>query len=60
MATETSPQFNAQELLELYSQKQYDQLSEKFLEILRHFEQQTYFEVNNQSQYFIISIFQNF
>jgi len=53
MPDSKKPQINAREVFGLYINQQYDRLSEKFLEILRHFETTTYFQLANDARYFI-------
>ena len=42
--------FNCQELRDLYSTKKYDNLSQRFIDILKFFEKETVFELNKQEQ----------
>jgi predicted O-linked N-acetylglucosamine transferase (SPINDLY family) len=54
------PQFNPKELTNLYVNQKYDDLSEKFLEIILHFEENTYFQLSPESQYFVDAFVKNF
>ncbi len=56
----TTPQFNPNELLENYFLQDYDRLSDKFIYVLEHFENQTYFTLDNQAKYFIHVFLKNF
>ncbi|HEY9701627.1 MAG TPA: hypothetical protein V6C58_04235, partial [Allocoleopsis sp.] len=60
MNNPTQPQFNPKELLQLYFNQKYDDLSIKFLEILIHFDENTYFQLGADSQYFIDAFVKNF
>lgn len=53
-------QFNPQELLQQYLSQKYDQLSEKLISILEHFEHLTYIELKVESQYFVNAFVKNF
>lgn len=55
-----TPQFNPNELLEIYFLQDYDKLSDKFIFVLEHFENQTYFSLDNQAKYFIHVFLKNF
>ena len=46
-------QINPRELLDLYLKKEYNQLSEKFISVLSHFENTTYLKRTNNLQHFI-------
>ncbi len=47
------PQINPRELGQLYVDKEYDLLSERFIQVLEHFEQQTYLLLDDNAQYFV-------
>ena len=47
------PQISARELFEIYLEKNYNLLSEKFIAVLQYFEVMTYLQLDNQSLYFI-------
>jgi hypothetical protein len=53
-------QFNPKELLNLYLNQEYEQLSETLITILTHFQKVTYFRLDQQSQYFINVFIKNF
>lgn len=55
-----TPNFNPQHLLILYNDRQFDKLSEKFIEILSHFESNTYVAFSPSSQYFVNAFVKNF
>ncbi len=55
-----NPQINPRDLSNLYLNQEYNQLSERFLRILNHFENQTYFSLSPAAQYFINAFVQNF
>lgn len=55
-----NPQINPRELLELYLSQKFEQLSEKFIEVLEHFEKQTYLELEPDIQYFVDVFIKNF
>jgi hypothetical protein len=53
-------QFNPKQLLSLYLNQEYDQLSEALLAILAHFHKVTYFKLSIQAQYFLNVFVKNF
>jgi hypothetical protein len=53
-------QFNPQELFQDYLAQKYDQLSQKLIGILEHFEKSTYIELKVESQYFLNAFVKNF
>ncbi|NJK33558.1 MAG: hypothetical protein HC919_00630 [Oscillatoriales cyanobacterium SM2_2_1] len=53
MKYEQSIQFQPREWLEAYQCQRYDQLSEKILQVLDHFEYVTYLELTVEGRYFI-------
>lgn len=55
-----NPQINPRDLLTLYLNQEYDQLSEKLLKVLEHFESETYYALTVESQYFINVFVKNF
>ncbi|MBD0390762.1 MAG: hypothetical protein ICV54_30785, partial [Nostoc sp. C3-bin3] len=60
MTNPDNPQINHTELLKLYLSQEYDQLSEKFIQVLEHFENKTYFNLDSNAQYFINAFLKNF
>ena len=54
------PRFDPKELVDLYQRQAYERLSVSFLEILGHFERQTYYSLDAQAQYFIDVFVKNF
>lgn len=60
MVEPQNPQINPKELLNLFINEEYDQLSEKFISVLEHFERVTYFELASNAQYFINVFVENF
>jgi hypothetical protein len=60
MNNETQLNINAKEYQELYVNQQYDLLSEKFINILTHFEQNSYYLVTSNLQHFINVFLKNF
>jgi len=54
------PSFNPHELLKLYLDRQFDELSEKFLALLAHFEQAMYVTLSPQDQYFVNAFVKHF
>lgn len=54
------PRFDPKELVDLYQRQSYERLSVSFLEILGHFERQTYYSLDAQAQYFIDVFVKNF
>lgn len=59
-APKEKPSFDPRNLMEIYLRRQYDELSEKFLSILGHFHDTTYFSVDEQTQYFINAFVKQF
>jgi len=55
-----NPQINPRELLELYLNQEYDQLSEIFLQVLEHFQNKTYVALDFNLRYFINVFVKNF
>ncbi|MDF0553390.1 hypothetical protein [Kamptonema sp. UHCC 0994] len=55
-----NPQINPRELLELYRNQEYDQLSEIFLQVLEHFQNKTYYSLDISLRYFINVFVKNF
>lgn len=53
-------QFNPQELLQQYLSQNHDQLSQKLISILEHFEMSTYLELKIESQYFVNAFVKSF
>ena len=60
MITIDNPQINPRELLDLYFRQEFDKLSEKFIHVLEHFENNTYFNLSSNAQYFINVFLKNF
>jgi predicted O-linked N-acetylglucosamine transferase (SPINDLY family) len=60
MTNPDNPQINHTELLKLYLSQEYDQLSEKFIQVLEHFENKTYFNLDSNAQYFLNAFLKNF
>lgn len=54
------PSFNPRELTELYLNKRYDDLSDRFLAILGHFNSAQYLTLSRSARYFINSFVENF
>jgi len=52
--------FNPRKVIELYMGGHFDDLSEKFLGVLAHFEKTPYFALSTQDQYFINSFVKHF
>ncbi len=55
-----NPQINPRDLFQLYLNQDYDQLSERFLRVLEHFENKTYFSLSPVAQYFINAFVKHF
>lgn len=55
-----NPQINPHELMQLYLSQQYEQLSDRFIQVLEHFETKTYFSLAPAAQYFINAFVQTF
>ncbi|MBW4577474.1 MAG: hypothetical protein KME08_19750 [Aphanothece sp. CMT-3BRIN-NPC111] len=53
-------QVNPRELLALYLNQEYDQLSESLIRLLEHFENVAYFQLNSEGQYFVNAFVKNF
>ena len=51
---------NTQELLKLYINQEYNQITRKFIDILVHFQNNTYLELSNENLYFINIFVKNF
>jgi len=58
--SQSAPTFNPRELMALYVNQQYDELSTHFLRIWQHFADNTYGDVSERDQYFINAFIQNF
>ncbi len=58
--TPPKPSFNPHELMKLYLDHRYDELSERFLALLSHFEQANYVTLSRQDQYFVNAFIKNF
>lgn len=58
--TNKLPKFNPQQLITIYSNQEYDELSDIFLEIIWHFAENTYFTISPEDQYFIDAFVKNF
>lgn len=52
--------FNALELLQGYLSKNYDLVSQTLLNVLEHFDQVTYLELNTESKYFVNAFLKSF
>ncbi|MGK7876101.1 MAG: hypothetical protein AB4426_23225 [Xenococcaceae cyanobacterium] len=60
MKNTNQPQINPKELFDIYFRQEYDKLSEKFIQVLEHFESNTYFTMTYETQYFINVFLKNF
>ncbi len=60
MTTIDHPQISPRELFDLYLHQQFDKLSEKFIQVLEHFEINTYVYLASDAQYFINIFVKNF
>jgi len=52
--------FNSPDLLQNLLSKNYDLVSEQFIKVLEHFEQNTYLELTDDSRYFVNAFVKNF
>ena len=55
-----NPQINPRDMLQLYLNQEYDQLSEVFLQVWEHFQNKTYYAMDLNLQYFINVFVKNF
>lgn len=55
-----APGFNPRMMMELYAARRFDELSEKFLGVLVHFEQATYFALSPEQQHFLNAFIKHF
>ncbi len=60
MTNFNNSQANEGELFQLYLSQEYDKLSDKFIQFLQHFENQTYLEIESNIQYLINTFLKNF
>lgn len=54
------PQINPRELLDLYQRQDYERLSDQLIQVLEHFERQTYYTLDPNARYFINVFVKNF
>ena len=59
-ASAAEPSFNPRELMQLYVAGRFDDLSDKFLSLLGHFEQATYVTLSPAAQYFVNAFVKHF
>ena len=55
-----APSFNPHDLMKLYLARQFDELSDKFLALLAHFEQANYVTLSRPDQYFVNAFVKHF
>lgn len=55
-----NPQISPRELFDLYFRQEFDNLSENLIQVLEHFENNTYFNLESDAQYFIDVFVKNF
>lgn len=60
MTNPNDPQINPREILTLYLNQQYDLLSETLIKVLEHFDNITYYQLDNNAHYFVNAFVKNF
>lgn len=54
------PSFNPHDLMDLYRSEKHDELAERFLAILRHFDQTTYISLDQKARYYVDAFLKQF